>query len=154
MMFVQTHPPKTDSARNRSSFKQLMRSIIYSRGQFSLILACCNQPRIRQAVSLQLHQQCPVHLREMFLDQSATTLYSSIQAELGTEKPEALMVYGLESVEEINQLLMATDAVRDEFRKFSFPLVLWVTDEILKKLIRIAPHSFSWASTGIKFEAV
>jgi hypothetical protein len=107
---------------------------------------------IRQEVTQQLHQQCPFDLREICLHQSVTTLYSTIQTELGTEQPEALMVYGLESVEALNQLLLATDAVRDEFRKFGFPLVLWVTDEILKKLIRIAPHSFSWASTGIKFE--
>ena len=153
-MFVQSQPPKTDLTRNLSSFRQLMRSITYSQGQFSLILACCNQPLIRHEVSQQLHQQCHLHLREIFLDKSATTLYTTIQTELGSDKPEALMIYGLESVEELNQLLVATDAVRDEFRKFSFPLVLWVTDEILKKLIRIAPHSFSWASTGIKFEAV
>ncbi|MGB7430388.1 MAG: hypothetical protein WA933_21555 [Microcoleaceae cyanobacterium] len=153
-MFVQSQRPKTESTRNISAFKQLMRSITYSRGQFSLILACCNHPLMRQEISQQLHQQCQFHVREIFLERSATTLYSTIQTELGTEHPEALMVYGLESVEALNQLLIATDTVRDEFRKFDFPLVLWVTDEILKKLIRIAPHSFSWASIGIKFEAV
>lgn len=152
-MFVQSQPLLTKSTRNTNAFRQLMRSIVYSRGQFCLILACCNHPVIRQEVTQQLHQQCPFHLREILLERSVTTLYSTIQTELGTEQPEALMVYGLESVEALNQLLIATDAVRDEFRKFSFPLVLWVTDEILRKLIRIAPHSFSWASTGIKFEA-
>ncbi len=151
-MFAQSKKPRTESTRNQSSLRQLMRSIIYSRGQFSLILACCNQSTMRQEVRRQLHKQCPAHLREIFLDKSTTTLYTTIKKELGEEQPEAVVVYGLESVEHLNQLLMATDAVRDEFRKFSCPLVLWVTDEILKKLIRIAPHSFSWASTGIKFE--
>ena len=42
---------------------------------------------------------------------------------------------------------------RDEFRKnFPFPLVLWVTDDVLDKFIRFAPDFQSWGATQIEFE--
>jgi hypothetical protein len=67
--------------------------------------------------------------------------------------PPALMVFGLESVVAIDQVLIATNLVRDEFRKqFPFPLVLCVNDEILQKLIRLAPDFRSWAANPIRFE--
>jgi WD40 repeat protein len=43
--------------------------------------------------------------------------------------------------------------VRDEFRKrLHFPVVLWVNDEVLHRLVRFAPDFTSWAATPIKFE--
>ncbi|OZH53271.1 hypothetical protein AFK68_18705 [Hydrocoleum sp. CS-953] len=41
------------------------------------------------------------------------------------------MIFDLEKVEAINELLTSTNQVRDEFRKkFRFPLVLWITDSL------------------------
>jgi len=55
----------------------------------------------------------------------------------------------------IEELLVATNFVRDEFRKqFSFPLVLWVNQEILQKMIRLAPDFKNWTTTAIRFERV
>ncbi|HEY9609064.1 hypothetical protein [Allocoleopsis sp.] len=65
----------------------------------------------------------------------------------------ALFILGLESVESLEDLLTSTNQVRDEFRKrLPFPLVLWVNDEVLQKLVRFAPDFASWAATPIKFE--
>jgi len=67
--------------------------------------------------------------------------------------PPALIILGLESVEALDDLLTSTNQVRDEFRKrLPFPLVLWVNDEVLHKLVRHAPDFSSWAATPIKFE--
>ncbi|MBE9127148.1 MULTISPECIES: hypothetical protein [unclassified Coleofasciculus] len=69
------------------------------------------------------------------------------------EPNPALMITGLESVEALDDLLTSTNQVRDEFRKrLPFPLVLWVNDEVLQKLVRFAPDFSSWAATPIKFE--
>jgi WD40 repeat protein/tetratricopeptide (TPR) repeat protein len=57
------------------------------------------------------------------------------------------MIVGLESLLEIDTVLTATNQIREEFRKFNFPLVLWVTDAILYKLIRLIPDFHSWATT-------
>ncbi len=45
-------------------------------------------------------------------------------------------------------MLSATNQVREEFRKrFNFPIVLWVTDEVLPQLVRSASDFESWATT-------
>ncbi|MBW4693729.1 MAG: ATP-binding protein [Lyngbya sp. HA4199-MV5] len=68
--------------------------------------------------------------------------------------PNALMIYGLESVMAIDQVLVATNLVREELSKtFPFPLVLWMNDRVLAKLDRLAPDLKSWAgNTVISFE--
>ena len=48
-----------------------------------------------------------------------------------------------------------TNQMRDEFRRsFSFPLVLWVNDEIVQKLIKLAPDFYNWASTPISLSCM
>ncbi|EKQ68138.1 putative ATPase (AAA+ superfamily) [Leptolyngbyaceae cyanobacterium JSC-12] len=64
--------------------------------------------------------------------------------------PSALMIFGLETLHDLDQALIATNLVREELRKqFSFPLVLWANDDVLWKLDRLAPDLFSWAGNAI-----
>ncbi len=44
--------------------------------------------------------------------------------------------------------------MRNEFRnKFHFPLVLWINDEILCKLVWLAPDLKDWAASTIRFDS-
>ena len=62
------------------------------------------------------------------------------------------MVFGLESVKDIDTVLTAANRVREQFRKqFPFPILLWVNDQTLQKLIRLAADLENWASI-IEFE--
>jgi hypothetical protein len=80
-----------------------------------------------------LRELTSVEIRILELKTSEKTLYARIQAELDSEQPDALMVFGLESVGDLDELLSATNQVREEFRKnFHFPVVLWVNDEVLR----------------------
>jgi WD40 repeat protein len=100
-----------------------------------------------------LKELTAVRLSELVLQDSIKTLFTSIFESITVEQTDALVVLGLESVTAIDQVLISTNQVRDEFRKnLSFPLVLWVTDEVLQKLTRFAPDFKSWAATSIKFE--
>ncbi len=140
--------PDETTAYNQNSFQTLLRAIELSQGQFSLILVRCNYADLRKQMVRQLLAQCPIDLRQIVLDQSASTLYKTILTELGQEQPPALIVFGLESVSSVSTMLVSTNQVREEFRKnFPFPLLLWVNDEILQKLIRLAPDFESWATT-------
>ncbi len=132
---------------NQESLKTLIRGITYFQEEFSLILAVCNYRTLREQIVQQLREQCPVQIRELVLEKSVQTLYTRIAEELGAEQPNALMIVGLESLIEIDPVLTATNQIREEFRNFNFPLVLWVTDAILYKLIRLIPDFHSWATT-------
>ncbi|NEO33972.1 MAG: hypothetical protein F6K36_26865 [Symploca sp. SIO3C6] len=142
--------PEKIASHNWTSSKILMRAIIKSQGDFSLILARCNCRNLREGIVQQLQEHSPVEITELVLDHSVNTLYTTISEELGNEQPSVVMVSSLESVSSLDQLLVATNQVREEFRNFACPVVLWVTDEVLKKLIRLVPDFENWA-TSVEF---
>jgi WD40 repeat protein len=137
---------------NERSLSTLLRALTLSEGNFALILVRCNYHIGRLQMWQQLQARYSQPLQELVLPKSTTTLFTTIVAAID-EPPSALLVFGLESVSNVDQLLVSSNQVRDEFRKrFSFPLVIWVTDEILQKLTRFAPDFKSFAAASIKFE--
>lgn len=143
-----SYRPEDVAVYNERALTRLAWTIEASTGQFSLILAHCNYAHLRAELVERLQAICAVNIRVIKLQESARTLYTTIREELREEQPQALMVLGLESVCDIEQVLISANHVREEFRKnFHFPLVLWVTDEIVEKLIRLAPDFESWTTT-------
>jgi hypothetical protein len=131
--------------------KRLARAMMVSAGEFSLILACCNSVKSQQQILNLLTEFSSADI--LLLTPEAETLYTTITTTIGATQPEALMVRGLESVVAINQLITSTNLMRNEFRKkFRFPLVLWVNDEILRKLVWLAPDFKDWAASTIRFD--
>ena len=148
------HRPREVAEINDRSLKTLSRAINLSMGRkFSLILVRCNYSHLRQTILQKLREQCPpLEFRELELPHSAQELFDIIKGQVENEQPPALMILGLEQVSHLDNLLTATNQVRDKFRKhFQFPIVLWVTDEVLEKLSRLAPDFFTWASVPISF---
>ena len=140
------------AASNKRSLRRLERAIAMSQNQFSLILVCCNQQSLRRKMVKQLKEISSIPIAEITLHPSVNTLFTTIDTAV-EEQPQALMVFGLESVTAIEPVLTATNLVRNEFPKqFPFPLVLWINDEVLQKLIRLAPDFKSWAANPIRFE--
>ncbi|MEG4443182.1 AAA family ATPase [Microcoleus sp. AT9_B5] len=144
---------------NERSLKTLVRAIAMSQQQFSLILVRCNYEQLRQQIAQRLREMSAVPIQDIVLPASVKTLYTTLQANrfpIGSSPVgagSALMVFGLETVVAIDELMASTNQVRDEFRKnFSCPVVLWVTDDIVTKMIRLAPDFKSWAAATIKFE--
>jgi WD40 repeat protein/tetratricopeptide (TPR) repeat protein len=149
-----SNQPENIIVSNERSLKKLVRSITNSQGYFTLILACCNYHSLREQIVQQLKAECQVEIRELHLSKSVKTLYTTIEADLGDQLPQALMIFGLELNEDIDQVLISTNQVREEFRKnFQFPIVIWVNDEIFQKLIRLIPDFKSWTGNSIKFKA-
>ncbi|MBF1990222.1 hypothetical protein CBP27_14915 [Fischerella thermalis WC542] len=141
-----------DNTSTTAAIARLARAITLSQGQFSLLLVCCNSSNKQQLMSL-LNEFLPIAIAQLSLPASAQTLYTTISSAIGSNHPEALIVDGLESVVAINQLIISTNLMRDEFRKqFQFPLVLWVNDEILRKLLLLAPDLKDWAATTIRID--
>ncbi|NER34564.1 MAG: hypothetical protein F6J93_11150 [Oscillatoria sp. SIO1A7] len=141
-------------ASNQRSLKRLHRAISLSQGQFSLIVACCNNQALRQQMAEKLEDLFSGQIQELVLNPSFQKLYTTIQANCQECQPQALMIFGLESIEKVDRLLVSTNLVRNEFgKKFSFPVVLWVNDETLRKLVRLAPDFKSWAASTIRFVA-
>ncbi|MBF2064298.1 MAG: hypothetical protein IGS39_07730 [Calothrix sp. C42_A2020_038] len=154
---VGKHPSFSENviAANERAVNSLLRAITFSQGQFSLCLVGCNYGVLREQMLRRLEEKIGegYRIHKVTLKSNAISLYSTIHAEIGESKPAALMVLGLESVEELDDLLRTINHIRDEFRKrHPFPMVFWVNDELLRKLRRFAPDFTSWAATPIRFE--
>lgn len=148
----QAPQPERISLNNEQAIRTLARAITYSQGEFSLILVRCNYVSLRERMMQQLRQQCSIEIQELELAADSKTLYTAITREIGETQPPALIVFGLATVQSVDAVLASTNQVRDEFRKaFAFPLVLWIDDTLLKKLIKQAPDLESWASV-VEFE--
>ena len=137
---------------NQRSLKRLLRAITLSQGRFSLNFVRCNYAELQTEMQQRLEAACGLEVRYLKLPQASQTLFTAIKTALGEEQPTALMVSGFETVVALDNLLVATNQVRDNFRKsFAFALVLWIDDEVLKKLMRSAPDFSSWAGVPIQF---
>jgi WD40 repeat protein/tetratricopeptide (TPR) repeat protein len=136
-----------NTANNQKSLDSLVRAISMSKGQFKLILLRCNYIKLRHKMLKKLRELCSIKIREIDLNKSTKQLHSTIREKLGEEQPEALMVLGLELVIDIDELLISLNQVREELSKnFQFPLILWVNDKIVNKLIRLAPDLENWTT--------
>ncbi|WP_373529534.1 hypothetical protein [Nostoc sp.] len=143
--------PQPLATDNENSLEELAWAIATSQKEFSLILALCNAANLRKRLVQSLQASSDLEIREIVLDKSIKTFFQTIQDSLGFDHPQALVVSGLETVTKLEQVLSGANQVREELRKnFHFPLVLWVTDEVLHKLMRLAPDLHSW-STIVEF---
>ena len=141
------------TANNKQALNRLVRAIALSVDQFSLILVCCNSGTLQEQVARQLQAVSAVEIQSLVLHPSVKTLLTTLLTTVKKQPPQALMVFGLESVVAIDQMLVSTNLVRNELSQhFSFPLILWINDEILQKLIRTAPDFKNWATSTIRFE--
>ena len=142
--------PNNLDLENEGNFRKLIRVITLSHGEFSLILLRCNYTFFQEQIFSKLQEVETV--KKIHLLPNIKTIYTNIADQLtyqlDHEPPSALMVFGLESVQNIDAVLTATNQAREEFRNnFNFPVFFWVNDAVLRKIIRLAPDFKNWATT-------
>ncbi len=147
---------------NQHTLQRLIRAIALSEGQFALILVRCNYRQLREQTLENIRSiSKDINIREIVLNPSTTSLHSTIVSELSLDNravltdtlPSAVMVFGIESIIDLENLLTGINQARDIYAAtFPFPVVLWLQDEVASLLSRLAPDFKSWAATTIKFE--
>ena len=143
----------TSNACNERAIRTLARAIAFSSQRFSLILVRCNHDHLRRHALHYLQSQYAITPQTLDLPKTTISLYNAIQQRAQMNPPSSLMVMGLETALYLDELLISTNQMRNEFRlNFHFPLVLWVNDETVQKLIKLAPDFYSWASAPINLE--
>ncbi|MGB7313766.1 MAG: hypothetical protein WA939_12590, partial [Nodosilinea sp.] len=143
-------------AHNRPALTELQRAITLRPNRFSLVLARCNYSRLQRLVVDHLQTTASLAERplvERSLSAHVTTLLQSLTAKPLTVLPAALMVTGLEQVQNVAAVFKAANLGRNAFPKaLPFPVVLWVSDRTLSSLTRHAPDFKSFAAAPIPFE--
>ncbi|MEG3959729.1 nSTAND1 domain-containing NTPase [Microcoleus sp. herbarium2] len=140
------------AAENERSLSTLVRTIARFQGKFSLTLVRCNYASLRFAMLEKMRDRSTVEYQELALEPATKTLYQTILNAVQEQPPKALIVFGIESVVALDDLLAGANRARDQFKQnFAFPLILWVTDSVLSKFRRSASDLKSWVPAPIQF---
>ncbi|MEB3280172.1 MAG: AAA family ATPase [Lyngbya sp.] len=146
---MNVYPQDDTITQNQSQLETLSRTLQLSEGEFSLLLVRCNYTNLREKIVKQLHQKSALPIREVYLNASIDNLYRTLETQLLEEQPAVVMVFGLENVQAIDEVLAATNLAREAFLNFPFPLLLWINDKLWKKLNRLAPDFTGYATTYV-----
>jgi len=140
------------SVDRQATLKLLLRAIALSVGDFALLLARCNSLEVRDRLVADLKAQLGSGLYDRHItDADGVVNLVDILDEVG-EGTQVISVTGLEASPHLHDILALANNAREEFRKrFKFPLVLWVTDEVEAELRRRSPDLASWAAPPFDF---
>jgi WD40 repeat protein/DNA replication protein DnaC len=133
-----------------NALSELIWAIEASAGQFSLMLAHCNYAELRQNIAKQLLKKTQILPVDFPADKSS--LFKALSAGIG-QNPEKMpvMVCRLELAHYLDDVMKSANNDREEFRRnFSFPLILWVNDNVFIKMMKNAPDFENW-STSVHF---
>ncbi|MFW6107537.1 MAG: tetratricopeptide repeat protein, partial [bacterium] len=134
---------------------------------FALAFAECNLERVRKSLIQVVRQRCEaagtrvvsLDLREVpSLDAPLDVIASRLpDADEGAGK-QVVMLCGLEAHVEITDpspaALAALNMARDAFpRRLPHPLIVWLPDDLLTALSRVAPDFWAWRSATFRFPA-
>lgn len=114
---------------------------------FTLLLARCNYANLRDRAIARLIEISSAPIRQVSIEATTPSIYQLIQPDDSTAITP-LMVTGLELSHNVDGLVKGLNQIREEFRKnCHFPIVLWINDDVLKRMIRVAPDFESWTTT-------
>ena len=140
---------------NSEALQTLGRAIKLPDNDFSLIFVRCNYTNLRNQMMQELRKDTfeSLNIKEIVLPKYTENLYVAIKEEVRDQPPSTLMIFGLESVCDVDQVLRSTRQDREKLQKeFCFPVVLWLNDNLLSKLIRLAPDFAAPALVPIEFD--
>ena len=138
--------------QNKPSINAILRLLERSQENFSITIIQCNYKHLREEFISWINELSSVEMQTLPLDSSTKSLYKDINKRLEESIPKALLVYEFEDLKNVEDVLLATNNVREEFRKkFQFPIMLWANDLIVDLLINLAPDFESW-TTKVKIE--
>lgn len=147
-------PPFYGSGKNQESLSSLKRAIALSRGEYSLILARCESPRLRQQILKQISESTSLTLQEVNLHPSVVNLLDILEGVVRSSHADALVVKGLETVVNLDTLLEETNFIRNAFNQsLPLPVVLWVNEKTLRYMKRMAPDFSNYGAISIGFES-
>jgi len=120
-------------------------------GTFTLLLARCNYVNLRDRAIARLAEIVSTKIRQVRLESTNKSIYHTIQNTTPAIRDgnlPAVMVVGLEANENVEALIKGLNQIREEFRKNClYPIVLWINDDVMKQMIKVAPDFESWTTT-------
>ncbi len=132
----------------RDPLMELITLIDDFQGEFCLIFAVCNFYGLQKQILKQLKEeseQSSLNIDLSKISPQAKSIYTFIRKKNSRKKLNSIVIHGLEEVKEIDDLLSSANQSRELLAKsFSFPIVVFINQEISDKLQRIYVDLRSW----------
>jgi tetratricopeptide (TPR) repeat protein len=165
---MQTNEQVATDADNLIAYDGLVAAISASQGVLSLLLAVCDDPQLREATIKQYEAELQSVLRHYRIELPRTepSLRRVIAETIAQDSylqgggPAVFTVMGAEGLSfltfgteksEQDTFLGYLQWTREGLREFPYPIVLWVTTQLLAKLSRKAPDFWSWRKDVFRF---
>jgi tetratricopeptide (TPR) repeat protein len=155
-------------AANATAYDGLVTAIEASDGVLSLLLAVCDDPQVREETIRQYEAELQPKILPYRIEMPRTDpSLRRVIAEKIAQEPylqdggrSVLTVLGAEGLSfltlgdeksEQDTFLGYLQWTREALRSFQYPIVLWVTSQLLSKLSRKAPDFWSWRKDVFRF---
>ena len=140
------------STDRQATLKLLLRAIALSEGEFALLLARCNSTEVRDRLVADLKAQLGSGLYDCHIKKDDDRVVNLVDILDDVSEGTQVINVRLEASPHLHDILALANNAREEFRKrFKFPLVLWVTDDVDAQLSRRSPDLASWAAPPFDF---
>jgi hypothetical protein len=153
---MKVQAPAIIKAENEIELRALANMLSMAQG-FTLGFAWVNHVSLRDNVVTELRQRLGKRFLEVKLDpRSANGIVTQMENEVGEASPDALFVYGLDSMFDLTVRQTAAlenlNLNRGYFgKRFPFPVVFWVAEYGMREFSRQAPDFWSWRSGTYHF---
>ncbi len=135
---------------NQRALGTLSRSISVSQGRFALNLVRCNYNTLQYRLAHNLKATCPIQLQELTLPAHPENLWQPILNATAHQRQAALMVFGIANVANLPAMLRNLEIEKASLSSHcQQPIVLWLNEEALSYLVKLAPSFYASTITAI-----
>ncbi|WP_448601613.1 hypothetical protein [Thermoleptolyngbya sp.] len=163
-----TAQERNDTTQNQDAYDDLLTAIEASEDQLSLLIAVCDDPQLRTDLIARYERDLAPQIQSYRLELAKgepslrAAIYRAVEGDdylkqggravltlTGTEQLSFLSTDGQPS--EQDKFFGYLQWTREALRDFRFPVVLWVTYQVLNNLSRKAPDFWSWRKGVFRF---
>ncbi len=149
--------PWRETEEQAAELAALQRLLDISSGTFSLSIAVCNSPALRDFLIGRVRESHP-DLAVVSLPQGTVDIYGEVTGHIGDTNVSAVFVTGIElsvsSESQSHPALKSLNASRDLWEsRFNCPVVLWMPEHIAALLPSHASDLWRYRSHGFEFAA-
>lgn len=154
--------------QNQDAYDELLAAIEASENQLSLLIAVCNDPGLQEEIIQRYETDLSptFHHDRLTLARGEPSLKAAINQAIAEDEAlqqDGKAVLTLTGIEQLHFLRFGEDKseqdvffgylqwTREALREFQFPIVIWVTYQILAQLSRKSPDFWSWRRGVFRF---
>jgi tetratricopeptide (TPR) repeat protein len=161
--------PNEHEPENQRNFRKLLLSVQASLKQLNLLIAICDHPTYREELIRDYEAQLTakgITCLRVQLDRHQTSLKQALLAleaeepALHEDIPVMVTVCGADQMLSVRldeeqsareQFFFSLQWTREALRQFQFPIVIWLTEQIVRELTQQAPDFWSWRGGVFQF---